>query len=174
MTSSNFHYPDPTEYLPYYGKYISLVPQGEIVETLLQQIYPTLSSLRGLSEEQGAYRYAPDKWTIKQVVGHLIDTERVFAYRALVFARNDKSELPSMEQNPYVEFSNVNNCNLGELLDEFECVRHSTVYLFRHFSQDAWTRRGVASGAQVSVRALAYIIAGHELHHVNILKTRYL
>jgi hypothetical protein len=168
------HFPDPTEYLPYYGKYIALVPEGAIVETLMKQVSETTTMLRGLSEAQGAHRYAPEKWTVKEVVGHMIDTERVFAYRALVFARNDKSELPSMDQNPYVQFGNFTNCKLRDLADEFECVRHSTVYLLRHLGDEAWTRRGVASGAEVSVRALAYIIAGHELHHAKILREKYL
>lgn len=166
--------PTSNEYLPYYGKYIALVEKGDILEMLTRQNRVTVQLLRGLSETQAAHRYAPEKWTIKEVVGHLIDTERVFSYRALVFGRNDKSELPSMDQNPYVEFGNFNNCQLSELVDEFECVRNATLHLLRHFDNAAWTRRGIASGAEISVRALAYIIAGHELHHVKILRERYL
>ncbi len=174
MSTNNFHYPEPTEYLPYYGKYISLVPKAAILETLQQQNRDTLTLLRGLSEEQGAHCYAPGKWSIKEVVGHIIDTERIFAYRALRFSRNDKKELEGFDQDPYVQFGNFDNCTLNELVDEFDCVRHSTLYLLRHLSDEAWTRRGVASDAEVSVRALAYIIAGHELHHERILREKYL
>ena len=174
MTTELKRKSEPNEYLPYYGKYITLVPEGEIAEILVQQVYVTVALLRGLSEEQGMYRYAEGKWTIKEVVGHIIDAERVFAYRALRFGRNDAKELQGFDQDPYIQFGNFNNCKLSELIDEFECVRHSTVYLLRHLSDEAWTRRGIASGGEVSVRAIAYIIAGHELHHFNIIRERYL
>lgn len=168
------HYPDPTEYLPYYGKYVALVPKEDILATLQQQHRITQTLLHGLSEAQGNHRYAPEKWSIKEVVGHMIDSERVFAYRALRFSRNDKTALPGFDQDPYIQFGNFGNCKLGGLANEFEHVRQSTIHLLRHMGEDAWTRRGVANDAEVTVRALAYIIAGHELHHVNILRTKYL
>lgn len=173
MPANDVHFPAQSEYLPYYGKYIALVPKASIVDTLMKQVYDTLTLLRGLSEEQGMHRYAPEKWTIKEVAGHIADAERVFAYRALRFSRNDRTELQGFDQEPYIQFSTFNNCRLSELADELECIRHATVYLFRHLSDDAWTRSGIASGGEVSVRALAYIIAGHELHHMNILRERY-
>lgn len=168
------NYPEPTEYLPYYGKYISLVPKADILETLEQQNNDTMRLLRDIPETRAHSRYAPGKWSIKEVVGHLIDTERVFAYRALCFSRNDKTPLPGFDQEPYIQFGNYDACLLGELADEFAHVRQSTLYLFKHMSDEAWLRTGVASDAEVSVRALAYIIAGHELHHAHILRTKYL
>ncbi len=167
-------FPGPTEYLSYYGKYISLVPKADILKTLENQNAETLRLLRGIPETQAHTRYAPGKWSIKELVGHVIDTERVFAYRALRFSRNDKTALPGFDQDPYIQFANYDACPLNELADEFAHVRQSTLYLFKHMSDEAWMRTGVASDAEVSVRALAYIIAGHELHHVHILRMKYL
>ena len=130
--------------------------------------------LAEISEEKGLFRYAEGKWSIKELVGHLIDTERVMAYRALRFARNDRTELAGFEQNDYIENSNFDACSLRELAREFELVRNANVLMFQNFSEEVWTRSGIASGNQVSVRALAYIIAGHELHHMKILRERYL
>lgn len=166
--------PDSTEYAPYYGKYVSLVPDGPIVATLGNQIETTLDLLRGLSETQGDSRYAPGKWTIKELVGHVIDAERIFAYRALRIARNDKTPLPGFEQDDFVAGANFNAIPLAELTDELAAVRESNLRMFRHLTDDAWLRRGTASDNEVSARALAYIIAGHELYHLDILKTRYL
>ena len=166
--------PETTEYATYFGRYISLVPDGNIVATLEQQNKATLELLGGLSEEQGIYRYAPGKWSIKEMVGHLIDTERVFAYRALCFARNDKTPLASFEQDDFVAGADFDSLRLADLADEFAIVRQSNVYLFRHLSDEAWSRRGSASGNEMSTRAAAFIIAGHELYHLDVLKTRYL
>jgi hypothetical protein len=166
--------PDPSEYAPYYGRYISLVPGQDIVAALEDQPQETLALLSGLSEEQGDYRYAPAKWSIKEMLGHVNDTERVFAYRALRFARNDQTPLASFEQDDYVRSGNAGNCRLADLIEEFVCVRRATVWLFRQLSAEAWMRRGVASDNPVSVRAAAYIIAGHELHHRRILEQKYL
>ncbi|HVF27176.1 MAG TPA: DinB family protein [Pyrinomonadaceae bacterium] len=174
MTTSTIKRPEATEYAPYYGKYVSLVPDGDILKTLENQSGATGELLRGISEAQGDSRYAPDKWSIKEVVGHIIDGERVFAYRALRFARNDQTPLPGFEQDDYVRYGSFDACMLGDLASEFEYVRRGTLSLFRHLDGGAWLRRGTASDAEVSVRALAYIIAGHELHHVGILKTKYL
>ena len=166
--------PDSSEYAPYYGRYISLVPGQDIVAALEDQPQETLALLSGLSEEQGDYRYAPGKWSIKEMLGPVNDTERVFAYRALRFARNDQTPLASFEQDDYVRSGNAGNCRLADLIEEFVCVRRATVWLFRQLSAEAWMRRGVASDNPVSVRAAAYIIAGHELHHRRILEQKYL
>ena len=166
--------PDGTEYLPYYGKYISLVPDGDILPVLSQQLDKTLTLLRSIPESQAGFRYAPDKWSIKELVGHVIDTERIFSYRALCFARNDGTPLPGYEQDDYIRNASFDDYPLGELADEFESVRRSSIFLFRHLEREAWMRRGVASESEVSVRALAYIIAGHERHHREILRSRYL
>ena len=167
-------FPDPTEYLPYYGKYVSLVPKRDILETLEKQNIETLGLIQGISETLSLKRYAPGKWSIKELVGHVIDTERIFAYRALRISRNDKTPIPGFDQEPYIQFGNYDACPLADLADEFACVRQSTLYLFKHMSDEAWLRTGIASDAEVSVRALVYIIAGHELHHAHILRTKYL
>jgi DinB family protein len=166
--------PAKTEYAEYYEKYVSLVPGGNIVDTLESQKLDTVNLLRGLTNEQGESRYAPDKWSIKELVGHVIDTERIFAYRALRFARGDKNELTGFDQDPYVRNGNFQNRSLNDLISEFEHVRSGNILMLRSFDDAAWERRGIASENEVSVRALAYIMAGHELHHVGILRTRYL
>ena len=130
--------------------------------------------MRSIPESQAGFRYAADKWSIKELVGHLIDTERIFSYRALRFARNDKTPLPGYEQDDYIRHASFDDCSLSELAAELESVRQSTLFLFKHLDEEAWMRRGVASESEVSVRALAYIIAGHELHHRRVLRDRYL
>jgi hypothetical protein len=174
MTSLNLNRPDATEYAPYYGKYISLVSDSDILALLSQQLDETLSLLGSISESQANYRYAPDKWSIKELVGHMIDTERIFAYRALRFARNDKTPLQGFEQDDYIRGASFDDCALSDLASEFEHVRRSSLSLFKQLSEEAWKRTGTASDNEVSVRALAYIIAGHELHHMEILRSRYL
>ncbi len=174
MLDTFINRPETDEYLPHYETYVSLVPQDDILRTLEQQLNTTLSLLRSISEAGADARYAPGKWSIKEVVGHVIDAERIFAYRALRFARNDQTPLPGFEQDDYVRHAAFGASKLSDLASEFEHVRWASLYLFRNFDAAVWQRRGVASGATVSVRALAYIIAGHELHHVGILKTRYL
>jgi DinB family protein len=166
--------PDPSEYAPYYGKYVTLVSGQDVVAALEDQPRDTLALLAALSEEQGDYRYAPGKWSIKEMLGHVIDAERVFSYRALRFARNDGTPLASFEQDDYVRAGNFGNRRLADLIEEFIAVRRATVWLFRTLGAEAWMRRGVASGNPVSVRAVAYIIAGHELHHRTVLREKYL
>lgn len=166
--------PEETEYLPYYSKYVSLVPDGDIVSVMSKQLNETLSLLRSIPESQAGFRYAPDKWSIKELVGHVIDSERIFSYRALRFARNDKTPLPGYEQDDYIRNASFDDYPLDDLASELESVRQSTLFLFKHLDEEAWTRKGVANESEASVRALAYIIAGHELHHRGILRSRYL
>ena len=166
--------PANDEYLPYYSRYIERVPDGDVLSTLSQQISETIALLRGLPESVANYRYAADKWSVNELVGHLIDSERIFGNRALRFARGDATPIPGFEQDDYVRGATFNAYPLSELASELHVVRQSTLYFFRHLDDDAWARRGVANNAEVSVRALAYIIAGHELHHREILRTRYL
>lgn len=169
-----FTKPDAAEYAAYYGKYVALVPDDVgVVSVLHRQLDGTLELLRDIPEANGIMRYAPDKWSIKEVIGHVADTERIFAYRALRFARGDATPLPGFEQNDYVVNAWFDECSLAELTAEFEHVRRATISLFMQFEHDAWQRSGIASGNPVSVRALAYIIAGHELHHRNILLSKY-
>lgn len=166
--------PKKDEFLPYYARYIDLVGAGDILSTLTRQMAETQALLRSLPSAVSTYRYAPDKWSVNEVIGHLIDSERIFTSRAQRFARNDPTPLPGFEQDDYVRNSTFDSYPLAELASEFASLRESTVFLFQHLDEDAWMRRGTANGAEVTVRALAYIIAGHELHHREILRTRYL
>jgi hypothetical protein len=161
--------PEVSEFAPYYGRYISLVPGNDVIGALEQQGPETVAMLSGVAEQQGAYRYAPEKWSLKEVLGHVTDSERVFAYRALRIARNDSTPLPGFEQDDYVRAAMFGNRALAGLLDEFVAVRQASLLLFRSLDAEAWMRRGVADQKEVSVRALAYIIAGHELHHRKII-----
>jgi uncharacterized damage-inducible protein DinB len=166
--------PQTNEYAPYYEKYIVLVPEGDVVATLSRQLDDTLAFLRGLTEAQGDSRYAPGKWSIKELVGHIIDTERIFAHRAFRFARNDQTPLPGFEQDDYARAANFGNRQLSDITDEFEQVRRATLCLLRSLDDEAWLRQGTANDTGVSVRALAYILAGHETHHMQIVQERYL
>jgi uncharacterized damage-inducible protein DinB len=166
--------PEANEYAPYYERYVSLVPDADVVETLTRQGEETLALLRAVTEEHAGSRYEPGKWSIKEVVGHVIDAERIFAYRALAIARGEQKPLPGMDQEEYMAGSDFDARTLADLAEEFAHVRRANTLMFRGLSAGAWSRRGVASDNEVTVRALAYIIAGHEAHHVQILRTRYL
>ena len=174
MTNENIGKPDTTEYVPYYGRYVSLVPDGDILTVLGKQIEETKGLLNSIPESRAGFRYAPHKWSIKEVVGHMIDTERIFSYRALRFARNDKTPLPGYEQDDYVSNASFDSCTLADLAAELGSVRQSTILMFKHLEPNAWMRSGFANDSEASVRALAHIIAGHELHHRGILTSRYL
>ena len=166
--------PVADEHSPYYDKYIALVSEPDAVTALERQLEELLLFFRGLSEAQGALRYAPGKWSIKQVIGHISDGERVFAYRALRFARADATPLPGFDENIYAANGGFDQLPLASLVDGLEAVRRSSIALFRTLDDAAWMRRGKANDAEISVRALAYVIAGHARHHVGILKERYL
>lgn len=166
--------PAEDEYFHYYGKYVALVEGADILASLEKQIAETQTILETISEEKAAFRYAKDKWSIKELLGHIIDSERIFAYRALRIARGDETPIEGFEQDDYVINSNYDNCVLENLAEEFAIVRQSTRFLLKNLTEEAWNRRGTASDKPVSVRALAYMIAGHEIHHINILKERYL
>jgi hypothetical protein len=172
MATLRMSRPEPTEHAPYYARYIALVPEGDIVTTLANQLAESLPFLRGITEAQGKTRHAPYTWSVKEVVGHLTDTERIFGYRAMRFARNDQTPLPGFEENDYVRNAHFDACSLKGLVDEFEAVRRSHLAFFGNLSEEAWARSGLANNNGVSVRAIAFIMAGHELHHVNILRKR--
>jgi hypothetical protein len=161
------------EYDPYYQRYISLVPEEDVLIALDQQLSETLILLRSLSEQHGTFRYEANKWSVKEVLGHMIDTERIMSYRALRIARNDRTSIEGFEQDDYVKNGAFDKRSVSTLGREFEQVRRATISLFRNLEPEAWERRGRANNVEVSVRALAYIIAGHELHHKAILKDRY-
>jgi|SRR6185437_5577399 uncharacterized damage-inducible protein DinB len=167
-------HPKADEHAPYYARYIERVPSGDLVTVLRDQSMETVALLRDVSPELANFAYAPGKWTVKEVVGHVIDSERIFAYRALRFARGDSTELAGFEQDPYVPAGNFGRRSLGDLLEELQVVRAATIHLVRHATDEVLSRRGIASGKEVTVRALFYIIAGHERHHVGLLRERYL
>jgi len=167
--------PKEGEYAPYTIMYIGLLPDdGLILKHLQDNLQATKNLILSLPAEMLAYRYAEGKWTIKEILVHISDDERIYAYRALRFARNDKTELPGFEQDDYARYSGANERDLNDILEEFTTVRNATISLFNNFDNEALTRAGVANGNIMSVRAAAYHIAGHELHHINIIKERYL
>jgi len=166
--------PEKTEYNEYYETYISLVPEAEILPALEDQIAEIEKLVGEIPEEKGAFAYAEGKWTIKEVLGHLSDGEKLFAYRTLRISRADKTPIEGFEQDGYVENGNFNRRSLADLTEEFLLLRRANMYMFRNLDEDAWLRLGTASGYPFSVRALAYISVGHVRHHLNILKSRYL
>jgi hypothetical protein len=166
--------PDRTEAAEYYFTYIDQVGPGDICAVLQTQADETVAFLRSISDERSLYRYAPDKWSIRQTVGHVNDAERVFVFRALWFARGFDSPLPSFDQNVAVSTAYSDERSWQSHVDEFRAIRAATLAFFENLPDDAWMRRGVASGNAVTVRALAYIVAGHVAHHMKILHERYL
>jgi len=166
--------PQTTEAASYYYKYIDLITNDEIVPTMESQMAETLQFLEGISEEQSLKSYAPGKWTIRELLNHVNDGERVFLYRAFWFARGFQDALPSFEQDVAVQAANANQTFWAELIEEFRTVRLSTISFFKHLPDEAWSRSGIASDNPVTVRAIAYIIAGHVAHHTQVLKERYL
>ena len=166
--------PQPGEYTPYYDRYISLVPANDIVAALDDQRRQTLLLLCGRAEADGDLRYAPDKWSLKEVLGHINDTERIMSYRALRISRADATPIEGYEQDDYVRNGPFAGRPLADLIEDYIAVRRATVSLFRNLDEPAWSRRGVANKNEVTVRALAYIIAGHELHHRRIIEEKYL
>jgi len=174
MSPATIERPQADEHASYYGRYIARVPDGDLVSLLRERIADTTALLRRVPAERSNFAYAPGKWSVKQVVGHMSDVERVMAYRALWFARHDSSDLPGFDENAWMDAADFATRSLDDLIEEFEAVRASTIHLASHLSADALARRGSASGNSVTVRALFYIIAGHERHHAELLRERYL
>ena len=166
--------PQPAEYDPYYQKYISLVPENDIVPALEMQMDEFTERLKGVPEEKGTFTYADGKWTIKEVLSHLIDGERIFAYRVLRIARGDRTPIEGFEQDGYIENSHANQRSILELLEEFKLLRRANVIFFESLEADDWTRVGIANNVEISVRSLAWIMVGHIRHHCAILNERYL
>ena len=166
--------PQPGEYAPYYDRYISLVQSADILATLDEQRRQTVLLLSGRNEADGDLRYAPDKWSLKEVLGHINDTERIMSYRALRISRGDTTPIEGFEQDDYVRDGPFARRPLPDLIEDYIAVRRATVSLFRNLDEPAWSRRGVANKNEMSVRALAYVIAGHELHHRRMLEEKYL
>ncbi len=166
--------PDRSEAAPYYFRYIDRITSGDIVGVLDAQLEETLRFLSGISEETSLRSYAPGKWTIREVLNHVNDTERVFLFRALWFARGHESALPSYEQDPAAAAAKANEISWTAHVSEFRAVRQATLAFFRNLPEEAWSRRGIASDNPFTVRAAAYVIAGHASHHVAVLNERYL
>ena len=165
---------DRTEAAEYFFTYINQVPEGDIGRILDAQEREAVQLLSGITEERSLHRYAPGKWTIREVVSHINDTERMFTFRALWFARGFDSELPSFEQDIAIRTAGANDRSYRGHIDEFRAIRAATLALFGNLPPDAWTRRGMASGNPFTVRALAHITAGHVAHHMRLLRERYL
>jgi uncharacterized damage-inducible protein DinB len=166
--------PAADEFAPYYATYIDTVPRGDVLATLEAQLPETIALLDRFGEARAGHRYGPDKWSVKEVVGHVTDTERIFAYRALCAARGETGSLPGFDENAYTPGGEFDRRTLNSLLGELTAVRRATISLFRNLDDAQLARRVVANGVPVSARALAWIIAGHERHHARILAERYL
>jgi hypothetical protein len=174
LPTPRYDRPDASEYASFYAGYVAAVPDGDLLAMLERQLEETTALLKGLPESRGNHAYAPGKWSIKVMLGHMADAERVFAYRALRIARGDPTPLASFDENAWAPNSGAASRTLADLIDEFRAVRAATLALLRHLPAEAPLRRGTASDNPVSVRALAWIIAGHERHHLRMLRERYL
>lgn len=174
MTTAAIPRPDAGEYASSYSSYLSRVPDGDLLRTLESQRRETQQLLAGLSEQQARHRYAPGKWSIKEVIGHVADAERVFCYRALTFARGGAQALPGFDEQAWAPAGKFDSRSLADLAAELDAVRRATIALFSGLPRETMAHRGVANNNPVTVRALAWIIAGHERHHVAILRERYL
>lgn len=166
--------PEAGEYAPCYAGYVEKVPEGDVLGTLERGVEETRDLLVGLPPSGETHRYADGKWSVREVVGHVADTERLFTFRALHIARGDPAELPSMDQQVWAEGSNAHARPLTDLLDELAAVRRAGLHLFRSLPPEVHDRTGVASGSRFTVRTFPWIVAGHEIHHRRILAERYL
>ncbi|MEJ2614575.1 MAG: DinB family protein [Ignavibacteriaceae bacterium] len=166
--------PEKNEYAPFYEGYIKDVIGNDPFRNLENQYQEIQSILQSLTAEEANFAYSEGKWTVKEVLGHLIDTERIMDYRALCIARKEKQSLPGFEQDDYVREANFKDINISNLLEDYRTVRKSTMSLFKNFTENMLNQRGVANGKEITVLALLYIIAGHEQHHLKILKEKYL
>ncbi len=166
--------PQPGEYAPYFERYISLVPGHDVLAALEDQRRQMLLLLSGRTEADGDLRYAPGKWSLKEVLGHINDTERIMSYRALRISRGDATPMEGFEQDDYVRNGPFSSRTLADWIEDYIAIRRATVSLLRNLDQAAWSRRGVANNNEVTVRALAFTIAGHELHHRRIIEEQYL
>ncbi|MCU6795511.1 DinB family protein [Paenibacillus sp. WQ 127069] len=162
------------EYNEYFERYVKLVPEGNIREILTQSLKRTTDVFSTITEDQANYQYAPGKWKLKEVLGHITDNERIMSYRLLRIARGDKTPLSGYDQDDLMSGASFDTCPMSDLLEDYAVVRQATLTLLRGLSEDAWARRGIVNGNESSTKAWAYIIAGHELHHMNTVKERYL
>ena len=166
--------PAETDYAPPYAEYVANVTEDDILAATERQSSETQKLIASIDESRAAFRYAESKWSVKEVIGHLVDAERIMAYRALAFARGETQPLPGFDEGEYVRYAHFDDWRIGDLGEEYALVRRTNIVFFRNLPAEAWERRGVASDFPVTVRALAYIIVGHERHHLNVLKERFL
>jgi DinB family protein len=166
--------PPETDYAAPYASYVSLVPEDDVLEAIERQSSETQKLLASLDDARAAFRYAEGKWSIKEVVGHLSDAERIMSYRALAIARGETQSLPGFDENDYMRYARFDDWRLGDLAEQYALGRRANIVFVRNLPADAWDRRGVANDTPITVRALAYIIVGHERHHLKVLKERYL
>ena len=174
MSHQQIARPASGEYDPYFDRYIRLAPKGDIIVQLEAQFGETARLLDRVPAKRGSFRYAPGKWTLTEVIGHVADTERVFAYRALRFSRNDRTPLPGFEQDDFVAQGAFGARTLAAVTAELAAVRAATIALFKGLTPEQLLRRGIANNVEMSVRAVPYLLAGHELHHVAVIRERYL
>jgi hypothetical protein len=166
--------PSIGEYNDYFERYVRLVPEGDIRDILTQSLKNTIDLFSAVTEDQAEYRYAPGKWSLKEVLGHITDNERIMGYRLLRIARGDKTPLSGYDQDALMSGASFDMYTLQSVVDDYAAVRRATLTLLRGLSEEAWSRTAVVSSTESSARAWAYIIAGHELHHMNVLKEKYL
>jgi uncharacterized damage-inducible protein DinB len=166
--------PADSDYGSWYADYVSLVPEEDVLSVIEQQSSTTQRLISSLAESQATHRYAEGKWSVKEVIGHVTDAERVFGYRALCIARGDKNSLPGFDEQEYMKHANFDSWRLGDLAEAYALTRRANIVMFRNMDEESWDRRGLANNSEVTVRALAFILAGHERHHLKVLRERYL
>jgi hypothetical protein len=165
--------PLPTDYSPAFAAYVALVPEDDVLSAIEQQSSITQKLLSSLDESRAAFRYETGKWSVKEVIGHMVDAERIIGWRALAIARGETQPLPGFEEDDYVRNANFDAWRLGDLAESYALGRRTNIVFFRNLPEEAWDRRGTANGSSVTVRAMAWIIVGHERHHLNTLRERY-
>ncbi len=162
-----------TDYAPPHAGYVALVDEDDILTAMQEQSSATQKMLASLDEQRAAYRYGTDKWSVKEVIGHIVDAERILGYRALAVARGDTQPLPGFDESAYVQHASFDSWKLGDLAEEYALVRRADIVFFQNLPPEAWDRRGTANQHPVSVRGLAYVIVGHERHHLKVLREKY-
>ncbi|MFP5245595.1 MAG: DinB family protein [Thermoanaerobaculia bacterium] len=165
--------PAPADYADFYRGYVDLVPEEDVLAAIEDQSLATQKLIASLDEVTASYRYAEGKWSIKQILGHIADAERVFGYRALAIARGETQPLPGFDENEYVRNAAFDSWKLGDLAEEYALVRRTNLVFFRNLPPEAWERRGTANDSPITVRAIAWIIVGHERHHIQVMHERY-
>ena len=165
--------PADDEYAPAFGRYVSLVPEDDILSAIEQQSSETQKLIASLDETRAAHRYAEGKWSVKQILGHLTDAERIFGYRALAIARGDQQSLPGFEENDYVVHGGFDAWRVGDFGEMYALSRRANIVFFRNLPEGAWDRRGIANQNEATVRGIAYALLGHERHHLSVLREKY-